>query len=72
MRERWDPERVFMNRFLEDEIFHLPPHPSRSVPAVEFGRAAAADGATGEPPGRRAPATDSDGREPFQHGTRIV
>jgi FAD/FMN-containing dehydrogenase len=26
VRQRWDPERVFLNRFLEEEIFHLPAH----------------------------------------------
>jgi hypothetical protein len=26
VRQRWDPERVFLNRFLEEEIFHLAAH----------------------------------------------
>ena len=25
VRERWDPQRVFLNSFLEKKIFHLPP-----------------------------------------------
>lgn len=24
VRQRWDPERVFLNRFLEEDIFQLP------------------------------------------------
>ena len=25
VRERWDPDRIFLNEFLEERIFQLPP-----------------------------------------------
>ncbi|HLY38010.1 MAG TPA: D-arabinono-1,4-lactone oxidase, partial [Candidatus Binatia bacterium] len=30
VRERWDPERVFLNRFLEERVFQLPPDGRRA------------------------------------------
>jgi L-gulonolactone oxidase len=32
VRQRWDPQRVFLNRFLEEEIFKLAPHSPRPQP----------------------------------------
>lgn len=34
VRQRWDPERVFLNRFLEEDVFQLPAHaPATMQPA---------------------------------------
>jgi hypothetical protein len=30
VRQRWDPERIFLNAFLEQAIFALPPRPGVS------------------------------------------
>jgi L-gulonolactone oxidase len=34
VRERWDPERVFLNRFLEREVFQLPARPAQPTRAA--------------------------------------
>ena len=37
VRERWDPRRVFLNRFLEEKIFHLPPAGHRARDDLDRG-----------------------------------
>lgn len=41
VRQRWDPQRVFLNRFLEEEVFQLPrPQPTVPGPAPQPARPA--------------------------------
>ena len=43
VRERWDPQRVFLNRFLENDIFQLErrPIPTQAEPVVRAVAASA-------------------------------